>query len=215
MRYAKFPKPSFATERKRRKMNKEEKKELYIGPRFVKGIFPAMFSVFEEDSVTPLDCDDNGVLHYPSRLEARKAANRYRRRQRKATSKFGTEGDKGKLPQNKENKRSIKMSELLKRVEEMSKTERSLLLFFEACLVDHNGKVNTRHINDEDSTIAKQWSKEGLILYGRICFDDIKGHETHYVRFSENAWTMAHYERRRRSDRMFSKTTYGLVAQET
>ena len=100
---------------------------------------------------------------------------------------------------------------LYRRVELMSKDERSLLLFFEVCLVDRYGKIDVRHMNEIDTAIVKRWVEEGLIEYGRIKFCDIINSSTHWVRFSENAWKMAQYERRLRSDRCLSEVKYRKV----
>lgn len=97
----------------------------------------------------------------------------------------------------------------------MSKDERSLLLFFETCAVDYGGKIDVRHMNKEDMDIAKKWNKEGFVKFGRIKFHDIIGKHTHWCEFSEEAWKLAHQERRARCCRIMSHNTFGRVGIDT
>lgn len=84
----------------------------------------------------------------------------------------------------------------------MTKKEKSLLLFFETCEVDWNGKIDTQYMNDEEFKLAKKWSDEGFISFGRIPFAHIKRSRTHWVKLSDEAWELAHIERRAKADRM-------------
>ena len=87
------------------------------------------------------------------------------------------------------------------KLEEMTRDEKSLLLFLETRVVDYWGKVDTRHMNDEDMEIARRWSKEGFIEFGRIAFKDVSKRGTHWCRLSEKAWRLVHQERRIRAER--------------
>jgi len=96
----------------------------------------------------------------------------------------------------------------------MTKEERSLLLYLETCLVDNYGKVCLAKMNSEDLEIAKRWSEERFIQFGRISFKDIirKSHDkmcSYWVLFSDRAWKLAHEERKVRSERMLAKVTFG------
>jgi hypothetical protein len=76
-----------------------------------------------------------------------------------------------------------------------------MLLYMESRLVDNGGKLDGRHINQEDIAIAKRWREQGFIEFGRVLFHNIKGNNTHYVRFTPAAWKAAHRERMARSAR--------------
>lgn len=92
-------------------------------------------------------------------------------------------------------------------LETMNKDERSLLLFFETCAVDHRGKVDARHMNDADLKIAETWNKSKFVQFGRIKFKDITpsvgvSKLTHWCLLSDEAWKLAHEERVARAKRM-------------
>lgn len=104
--------------------------------------------------------------------------------------------------------------ELLKR--EFSRDEKSLLLYFETCLVDtYGGKVQGARMNGEDMLIAENFERLGLIKLKRIPFKEFEKLRkklnlytpyTHTVRFiSEDAWTLAHKWRRERAERCVNK----------
>jgi hypothetical protein len=59
-------------------------------------------------------------------------------------------------------------------MDQLTKDERSLLLFLETCAVDHGGIVDTCHMNATDQAIAARWVIEGFIEYARIRFHDIE-----------------------------------------
>jgi len=91
----------------------------------------------------------------------------------------------------------------MKKLESMTKDERSLLLFLETRAVDYGGRVNLQHMNREDFDIAEKWHKEGFISFGRIVHRFINKDGTHSVVFFEDAWRLAHKERIARSKRMW------------
>lgn len=97
-------------------------------------------------------------------------------------------------------------------LEKMTKDERSLLLYIETCAVDQGGLVRNQKINDDDREILKKWDKQGFISFSRITWASLKllvdKHESDLVRLSEEAWKLAHEERRARSVRMSSKSPY-------
>ncbi len=96
-------------------------------------------------------------------------------------------------------------------VKKMTSDEKSLLLYFETCLVDAYGKADSRRMNKDDFDIAKKWNESGFVTFGRIKSKDIINNNTHWVRFSEEAWELAHKERRARCGRMLEKATYERV----
>ena len=95
----------------------------------------------------------------------------------------------------------------MRTLETMTSDERSLLLFFEYCAVDQWGKVDARHMNKEDFAIAEGWDKEGFVKFGRIKFHSIfpESNQNHWTELSEEAWTLAHAERKAKYLRVISK----------
>jgi hypothetical protein len=96
----------------------------------------------------------------------------------------------------------------------MTKDERSLLLYLETRMVDYDGIIDPRMMNEPDFEIAKRWDREGFIKFGRLKMREIKFLDekfrnaktrTHAVRFTTKAWEAAHRERRARSARMIER----------
>lgn len=93
---------------------------------------------------------------------------------------------------------------------EMNRDEKSLLIFLETCLVDYTGRVNAQHMNQLDQEIADRWTEEGFISFGRIASADHNSQGAHWVEFTEEAWKLAHQERRarfERNERRFRRTS--------
>lgn len=88
-------------------------------------------------------------------------------------------------------------------VRQLSKDEISLLLYLETCLVDQAGRVGMEQMNKDDIEIAKRWNEEGFIKFGRILMTDIYpgSNRTHFVNFSDEAWTLAHLYRKVRGEK--------------
>jgi hypothetical protein len=97
--------------------------------------------------------------------------------------------------------------------EEFSRDFKSLLMYLETCMVDYCGKIKGCKMNAEDFAIASQMNAEGLIEFWRLRFNedrplrkiDVANGYTHYVRFSEKAWTLAHKFRRERSQEWINR----------
>lgn len=89
----------------------------------------------------------------------------------------------------------------------MSKDEKSLLLYFESRCVDNRGSVDGRKMNEIDFEIANRWDKIGFIQFGRvdskIMLEYIENQRpiSHWVELSDEAWKLAHEERRARARR--------------
>lgn len=90
---------------------------------------------------------------------------------------------------------------------DMTKNEKALLLYLETCAVDHGGLVLTQRMSIEDSEAAKKWSESGFIKFGRLASDCLPrpNGATHWCQLSDNAWELAHAERRERYARINSK----------
>jgi len=92
---------------------------------------------------------------------------------------------------------------------EMTYDERNLLLYLESVSVDYGGLVHSQRINDDDRKVLKNWDEQGFISYSRLTLPSIgtlhDKHNTSLVYLSEEAWSLAHEERRARNLRMRSK----------
>lgn len=99
----------------------------------------------------------------------------------------------------------------MKSLDTMTSDERSLLLYLETRVVDHGGLVDIIHMNKEDMNIAEKWNKEEFAKFGRIRFRSItkeKGRTScvsHWCELSEEAWNLAHAERKARCKRIMSR----------
>ena len=98
-------------------------------------------------------------------------------------------------------------------------TEKSLLLYFETQAVDYGGKLESVRMNADDFAIAKRWNEAGFVQFGRIAFHDIKNNagvaRDHWCVLSDEAWKLAHAERRARCERVMAKISeqrIGLAA---
>ena len=92
---------------------------------------------------------------------------------------------------------------------EMSKDERSLLLYIESVSVEYGGLIDSRKINVGDREILERWDQSGFISYSRLTWASIQTlhnkHCTDLVYLSEEAWRLAHEERRARAFYGFSR----------
>lgn len=98
-------------------------------------------------------------------------------------------------------------------LDDMTRDERSLMLYLETRAVDYGGKVNVPHMNAEDMEVTKKWNKEGFIKFGRIKFHDIlsKQSGTHWCELSDEAWVLVAMERKARYQRIADKLAFGKV----
>jgi hypothetical protein len=89
--------------------------------------------------------------------------------------------------------------------------EKSLLLYFETQSVDYGGLIESVRMNDSDFAKAKEWDSLGFVQFGRIAHADIKIKNgvarDYWCVLSDDAWLVAHAERRKRSERVMSKLT--------
>lgn len=100
-----------------------------------------------------------------------------------------------------------------------TREEKSLLLFLETQAVDYGGKIEGVRMNADDFAIAKRWNEAGFVQFGRIAFHDIKRlagvARDHWCVLSDEAWKLAHEERRARCERVMAKISeqrIGLAA---
>lgn len=93
-------------------------------------------------------------------------------------------------------------------MKKLTKTEVSLLLYFETVAVDQLALVDTLRMNQEDMVIANQWDKEKFVGFKRWTQRDSSGEIkalTYKVSLSDEAWKIAHKERKARAVRMITK----------
>lgn len=90
----------------------------------------------------------------------------------------------------------------------MTKNQKSLLLFLETCAVDHEVRVNTMHINEEDMEQVKTWHDEGFLMFGRIKDADVNNYGAHWIEFSEEAWVQVAEFRKDRAIRALANRRY-------
>lgn len=90
----------------------------------------------------------------------------------------------------------------------LTKDEANILLYLETCLVDHRGFLQPVRMNSIDWTIMERWKKDKLIDFGRRAYKNITkypagagGARTHWVQFTDKAWTLAYRYRRERAER--------------
>lgn len=93
-----------------------------------------------------------------------------------------------------------------------SPAERSLLLFFESCCVEHGGLVDVRRMNQQDFETARRWSGLDFVKFGRVAADDIVSSHgyngTHWCWLSDTAWGIAHAERLARARRLWDSRSW-------
>jgi len=92
----------------------------------------------------------------------------------------------------------------MKNLDTMTKDERSLLLFLESRATDQSGRVQTRHMNEADMKIVERWNAEGFVKFGRIRSADLSDLGSHWCFLSDEAWTLAHAERKARAYRTWT-----------
>lgn len=89
-----------------------------------------------------------------------------------------------------------------------TKDERSLLLYFEDCAVNKSGRTNGRHMNDEDSEVARRWNKSGFVNSGRIVHKHCDHSGSTWCRLSDEAWEKASKLRKERGQRLWENRNY-------
>lgn len=88
---------------------------------------------------------------------------------------------------------------------DLSKLEKSLLLYLETCAVDKTGRVESCRMNDDDRDLAGAWNLSGFIQYGRVAAQDLREDRgSNWVRLSDEAWALAAALRRERADRIWA-----------
>lgn len=89
-------------------------------------------------------------------------------------------------------------------LKDMSKKERSLLLYLESRAVDNGGVVCMLRMNAEEITIAEEWKASGFLReWRRIPYHAITQQgESQLVELDPHAFELAHEERLERAKRL-------------
>lgn len=89
---------------------------------------------------------------------------------------------------------------------ELSRDEKSILLYAETCVVDGSGLLSGARMNEADITALKKFKDAGILDFGRIPYRTLAtliqppaASLTHWVTFHEPAWALAHALRRQRA----------------
>lgn len=101
-----------------------------------------------------------------------------------------------------------------KTLEGLSRDEKSLLLYLETRAVDFNGRVDTRHMNEDGQAIAKRWNTEGFVEWGRIIHADCNTQGSMWCKLSDNAWDIVKQLRKDRAVRGFDNRVYTRTCDE-
>lgn len=99
----------------------------------------------------------------------------------------------------------------------MTKDEERLLLYCETCAVDHDGRIDIRHLNSDDVAIMEKWDHTGFVESGRIAFNSFvqqAGKRSRWCRLSDLAWLVAHRERKLRAERGWEKRRWISTAEK-
>lgn len=87
----------------------------------------------------------------------------------------------------------------------LMRKELSILLYVETRAVDYGGVLDGMHMNSDDIEILKRWDEAGFVRFGRIALTDVKSTPTsckcYWCDLSDEAWTVAHRERKARAMR--------------
>lgn len=90
-------------------------------------------------------------------------------------------------------------------LKDMTSSERSLLLYVETRAVDYRGLLNGIHMNADDLETLKRWDESGFVRFGRLKLEDVninRPSEHYWCDLSDDAWELAHQERKARAGRM-------------
>jgi len=99
-------------------------------------------------------------------------------------------------------------------INQLTKTERSLLLFLECAAVDVAGIYHSESLNAEDRQIMDRWKSEALIDHGRVASETNNPNGRVWVKLSPTAMAAAHEERSARADRMWRQRGWITTAEK-
>jgi hypothetical protein len=105
--------------------------------------------------------------------------------------------------------------------DDMTKDERSVLVYAESVTVDYGGLMEADRMNAEDFAGLDKLAVLGFLTWGRIPAALLGQHDltrtkpTHWCKLTESGWALAHQCRVRLADRVgpYAKSVHDLVAE--
>lgn len=106
--------------------------------------------------------------------------------------------------EDKELDKTFDAMELDFEIGELTKDERSLLVYCESCLVDYGGLLEGQRMNEADLKALRKFEVSRILKYGRIpsaLLGEYVGSRkpTHWVQFNKDGWIVAQELRKRRA----------------
>jgi hypothetical protein len=102
----------------------------------------------------------------------------------------------------------------MKTIDQLTKTEKSLLLFMECAAVDEGGIYQTERTNAEDREIMDRWKAEGFIDHGRVASEYLTATRRVWIKLTPEAMALAQELRRARAERMWIARTWESTAEK-
>jgi hypothetical protein len=93
----------------------------------------------------------------------------------------------------------------MKTIDNLTKDEKSLLLFAECACVDYGGIYQPERLNDDDRQILKAWKLEGFCDHGRVASEHLTSTRSVWLKLSDEAMQLAHELRIERARRMWAR----------
>lgn len=103
----------------------------------------------------------------------------------------------------------------MKTLDTLTKDECSLLLFMESRAAHQGGRVKIAHMDAADMKIASRWNREGFVKFGRIRNAGLSEFGNHWCFLSDEAWILAHAERKARAARTWAKRQWKTIDEKT
>ena len=95
-----------------------------------------------------------------------------------------------------------------------TKTEKSMLLFAECCVVDNGGIYQSERTNADDREVMDRWKAEGFIDHGRVSSEFLTATRRVWITLSPEAMALAQELRRERADRMWKNRTWTTTVEK-
>lgn len=102
----------------------------------------------------------------------------------------------------------------MKTIDQLTKTEKSLLLFMECAAVDNGGIYQSERTNAEDREIMDRWKAEGFIDHGRVASEYLTATRRVWIHLTPEAMALAQELRRARAERMWFARTWETTAEK-
>ena len=102
----------------------------------------------------------------------------------------------------------------MKTIDQLTKTEKSLLLFLECAAVDNGGIYRPECTNAEDREIMDRWREEGFIDHGRVSSEYVTPARQVWVQLTPEAMLLAQELRRARAERMWKARTWESTSEK-